>query len=164
MPSNITLLFLLVLFFVHMSLRERCVHVRRGQQTSANRPIQAVDIATLEKVPIQTEHIDNPKGCGDSEDPRKYHPKLRRPVEPIELDVDHRTGMKNNIANDSGHWATSKALVKQTPERCTSPKTFPHTRTSASLHRLLRRALWNGSVEGREEEARVHSVVQQWLA
>ncbi|KAJ7158220.1 heterokaryon incompatibility protein Het-C-domain-containing protein [Mycena crocata] len=112
---------------------------------------QAVDIATLKKVPIQTilnlcmalgfmahgyataefevteerlgvylptEHIDNPKGYGDGEDPRKYHPKLRGPVEPIELEVDHRTGMKNYIANDSGHWATSKALVRQTLERC----------------------------------------------
>ncbi|KAJ7240833.1 heterokaryon incompatibility protein Het-C-domain-containing protein [Mycena haematopus] len=127
---------------------------------------QAVDIATLKKVPIQTilnlcmvlgfmvcslerqsrmltgcqahgyataefevteerlgvylptEHIDNPKGYGAGEDPRKYHPKLRGPVEPIELEVDPRTGMKNYIANDSGHWDTSRALVRRTLERC----------------------------------------------
>ncbi|KAJ7906270.1 heterokaryon incompatibility protein HET-C [Mycena leptocephala] len=112
---------------------------------------QAVDIATLKKVPIQTvlnlcmvlgflahgyataefevteerlgvylptEHIDNPKGYGAGEDPRKYHPKLRGPVEPIELEVDPRTGMKNYIANDSGHWDTSRALVRRTLEHC----------------------------------------------
>jgi hypothetical protein len=30
---------------------------------------------------VQTEHIDNPKGYGNGEDPRKYHPKLRGPVD-----------------------------------------------------------------------------------
>ncbi|KAF7360302.1 hypothetical protein MVEN_00759700 [Mycena venus] len=112
---------------------------------------QAVDIATLKKVPVQTvinlcmvlgflahgyataefevteerlgvylptEHIDNPKGYGAGEDPRHYHPKLRGPVEPIELEIDPRTGMKNYIANDSGHWDTSRALVRRTLERC----------------------------------------------
>ncbi|KAJ6595877.1 heterokaryon incompatibility protein HET-C [Mycena vulgaris] len=112
---------------------------------------QAVDIATLKKVPLQTilnlcmalgflahgyataefevteerlgvylptEHIDNPKGYGDGDDPRKYHPKLRGPVEPIELEVDPRSGMKNYIANDTGHWDTSRALVRRTLERC----------------------------------------------
>ncbi|KAJ7439335.1 heterokaryon incompatibility protein HET-C [Mycena latifolia] len=112
---------------------------------------QAVDIATLKKVQIQTilnlcmalgflahgyataefevteerlgvylptEHIDNPKGYGDGEDPRKYHPKLRGPVEPIELEIDPRSGMKNYIANDAGHWDTSRALVRRTLEHC----------------------------------------------
>ncbi|KAF8186977.1 heterokaryon incompatibility protein Het-C-domain-containing protein [Mycena galopus ATCC 62051] len=112
---------------------------------------QAVDIATLKKVPVQTiinlcmvlgflahgyatvefevtedrlgvylptEHIDNPKGYGAGEDPRKYHPKLRGPVEPIELEVDPRSGMKNYIANESGHWDTSRALVRRTLEKC----------------------------------------------
>ncbi|KAJ7108550.1 heterokaryon incompatibility protein Het-C-domain-containing protein [Mycena epipterygia] len=112
---------------------------------------QAVDIGTLKKVQLQTilnlcmalgflahgyataefevteerlgvylptEHIDNPKGYGAGEDPRKYHPKLRAPVEPIELEVDPRSGMKNYIANDSGHWDTSRALVRRTLERC----------------------------------------------
>ena len=49
--------------------------------------------------PLQTEHIDNPKGYGEGEDARKYHPKLRGPVDPRELEIDHRTGMKNYIAN-----------------------------------------------------------------
>ncbi|KAJ7599003.1 heterokaryon incompatibility protein HET-C [Mycena floridula] len=112
---------------------------------------QAVDIASLKKLPLQTvinlcmvlgfmahgyathefevteerlgvylptEHIDNPKGYGAGEDPRKYHPKLRGPVDPRELEVDPRTGMKNYIANENGSWDTSKALVRRTLERC----------------------------------------------
>ncbi|KAF9022321.1 Het-C-domain-containing protein [Hymenopellis radicata] len=112
---------------------------------------QAVDIAGLKKLPLQTivnlcmalgflahgyatnefevtaerlacylptEHIDNPKGYGEGEDARKYHPGLRGPVDPRELEVDPRTGMKNYIANESGGWDTSKALVRRTLERC----------------------------------------------
>jgi hypothetical protein len=66
---------------------------------------------------LPVEHIDNPKVCmlillncnpptelftqgyGEGEDARKYHPKLRGPVDPRELEVDYRTGMKNYIAN-----------------------------------------------------------------
>ncbi|KAL4066987.1 heterokaryon incompatibility protein Het-C-domain-containing protein [Scleroderma yunnanense] len=112
---------------------------------------QAVDIASLKKVNIQTiinlcmvlgfmahgyateefevtqerlgvylptEHIDNPKGYGNGEDPRQYHPGLRGPVDPRELEIDSRTGMKNYIANENGNWDTSKALVRRTLERC----------------------------------------------
>ncbi|KIJ38953.1 hypothetical protein M422DRAFT_33009 [Sphaerobolus stellatus SS14] len=112
---------------------------------------QAVDIAGLKKLPLQTimnlvmvlgflahgyatsefevtperlgvylptEHIDNPKGYGDGEDPRQYNPKLRPPVDPRELEIDPRTGMKNYIANENGNWDTSKALVRRTVEQC----------------------------------------------
>ncbi|KAF8068741.1 heterokaryon incompatibility protein HET-C [Lyophyllum atratum] len=112
---------------------------------------QAIDIASLKKMPLQTimnlllvlgfmahgyathefevtperigvylpvEHIDNPKGYGDGEDPRKYHPALRGPVDPRELEIDPRTGMKNYIANEQGGWDTSKALVRRLLERC----------------------------------------------
>ncbi|THU82295.1 Het-C-domain-containing protein [Dendrothele bispora CBS 962.96] len=112
---------------------------------------QAVDIAGLKKLPLQTiinlcmvlgflangyatnefevtkerlgvylptEHIDNPKGYGDGEDARQYDPRLRGPVDPVELEIDPRTGMKNYIANENGHWDTSKALVRRTLERC----------------------------------------------
>lgn len=48
---------------------------------------------------VKTEHIDNPKGYGEGEDPRKYHPALRGPVDPRELEIDPQTGMKNYIAN-----------------------------------------------------------------
>lgn len=67
---------------------------------------------------LPTEHIDNPKGYGDGEDARKYHPKLRGPVDPAELEVDPRTGMKNYIANEGGRWDTSKGLVRRTFEKC----------------------------------------------
>ncbi|TFK38110.1 heterokaryon incompatibility protein Het-C-domain-containing protein [Crucibulum laeve] len=67
---------------------------------------------------LPTEHIDNPKGYGEGEDARKYHPKLRGPVDPRELEVDPQTGMKNYIANENGHWDTSKGLVRRTLEKC----------------------------------------------
>jgi hypothetical protein len=67
---------------------------------------------------LPTEHIDNPKGYGEGEDARRYHPGLRGPVDPRELEVDPRTGMKNYIANEGGHWDTSKALVRRTFEQC----------------------------------------------
>lgn len=67
---------------------------------------------------LPTEHIDNPKGYGDGEDARRYHPGLRGPVDPRELEIDPRTGMKNYIANENGNWDTSKALVRRTLERC----------------------------------------------
>jgi len=112
---------------------------------------QAVDIAGLKKLPLQTiinlcmvlgflahgyateefevtrdrlgvylptEHIDNPKGYGEGEDPRTYDPRLRGPIDPRELEVDPHTGMKNYIANENGHWDTSKALVRRTLEKC----------------------------------------------
>ncbi|KAG6843354.1 hypothetical protein H0H87_005519 [Tephrocybe sp. NHM501043] len=68
--------------------------------------------------PMQVEHIDNPKGYGEGEDPRKYHPALRPPVDPRELEIDPRTGMKNYIANEQGPWDTSKGLVRRLLERC----------------------------------------------
>jgi hypothetical protein len=55
---------------------------------------------------------------GYPEDARNHHPKLRGPVDPLELEVDPRTGMKNYIANEDGHWDTSKALVRRTLEQC----------------------------------------------
>ncbi|EIW78541.1 Het-C-domain-containing protein [Coniophora puteana RWD-64-598 SS2] len=67
---------------------------------------------------LPTEHIDNPKGYGEGEDARNYHPGLRGPVDPRELEIDPRSGMKNYIANENGHWDTSKALVRRTLERC----------------------------------------------
>ncbi|KAF8627351.1 hypothetical protein AX15_004421 [Amanita polypyramis BW_CC] len=62
---------------------------------------------------LPVEHIDNPKGYGEGEDARKYHPKLRGPINPMELQIDSRTGMKNYIANEQGNWDTSKAHVRR---------------------------------------------------
>ena len=58
------------------------------------------------------EHIDNPKDYADNNDARRYDPRLRGLVQPIELEVDVNTGMKNYIANESGGWATSAGYVK----------------------------------------------------
>ncbi|KAJ5050634.1 uncharacterized protein L3040_002510 [Drepanopeziza brunnea f. sp. 'multigermtubi'] len=63
------------------------------------------------------EHIDNPKGYADDKDARQYDSRLRGPVQPIELEVDMNTGMKNYIANESGGWATSTGYVKFSLER-----------------------------------------------
>lgn len=34
------------------------------------------------------------------------------------MEIDPKTGMKNYIANESGTWDTSKALVRRTLEQC----------------------------------------------
>ncbi|CDZ97898.1 Heterokaryon incompatibility Het-C [Phaffia rhodozyma] len=67
---------------------------------------------------LPVEHIDNPKGYAEGEDARQYDPRLRPPVNPEELQIDPRTGMKNYIANENGNWDTSKALVRRTIEQC----------------------------------------------
>lgn len=58
------------------------------------------------------EHIDNPLGYADGQDARQYDPRLRGPVDPRELEIDPRTGMKNYIANESGGWATSAGYLR----------------------------------------------------
>lgn len=58
------------------------------------------------------EHIDNPKDYADNADARTYDPRLRGPIQPVELEVDRQSGMKNYIANESGGWATSAGYVK----------------------------------------------------
>ncbi|KAL2184843.1 heterokaryon incompatibility Het-C [Thermothelomyces heterothallicus CBS 203.75] len=58
------------------------------------------------------EHIDNPLGYADGKDAREFDPRLRGPVDPRELEIDPRTGMKNYIANESGGWATSAGYLR----------------------------------------------------
>jgi hypothetical protein len=67
---------------------------------------------------LPIEHIDNPKGYAEGEDARQYDPRLRGPVHPDELAIDPQTGMKNYIANENGHWDTSKALVRRILQQC----------------------------------------------
>lgn len=64
------------------------------------------------------EHIDNPLGYADGADARKFDPRLRGPVDPKELEIDPRTGMKNYIANESGGWATSAGYLRFSFARC----------------------------------------------
>ncbi|KAI4287758.1 MAG: hypothetical protein L6R35_002985 [Caloplaca aegaea] len=58
------------------------------------------------------EHIDNPKDYADNLDARQHDPRLRPPVQPIELQVDPSTGMKNYIANENLGIATSAGYIK----------------------------------------------------
>lgn len=64
------------------------------------------------------EHIDNPKGYGAGKDPRQIDPRLRSPVRDVEMEIDPRSGMKNYIANESGDWETSSALVRSRLIEC----------------------------------------------
>lgn len=50
---------------------------------------------------LPTEHIDNPKGYAEGEDARKYDKRLRGPVDPRELEIDPRSGMKAYIAQEN---------------------------------------------------------------
>ncbi|KAH9858257.1 heterokaryon incompatibility protein Het-C-domain-containing protein [Lenzites betulinus] len=68
---------------------------------------------------LPTEHIDNPKGYAEKEgDARQFHPKLRPPVNPQELEVDQRTGMKNYMASENRGWDTSTALIRRVFRGC----------------------------------------------
>jgi hypothetical protein len=59
------------------------------------------------------EHIDNPKDYADNIDARQFDRRLRGPVDPRELQVDPRTGIKNYIANEQGGWATSTRYIRE---------------------------------------------------
>ncbi|TFY71829.1 hypothetical protein EVG20_g1176 [Dentipellis fragilis] len=68
---------------------------------------------------LPVEHIDNPKGYAEKEgDARQLHPKLRPPVNPRELEIDPRTGMKNYMASDNQGWDTSTAHIRRTLRAC----------------------------------------------
>jgi hypothetical protein len=77
------------------------------------------------------EHIDNPKDYADNEDARKYDPRLRPPVQQIELEIDTRTGMKNYIANEDLDIATSIGYVKYSLSRSIH---YGRTYTHGSSH------------------------------
>ncbi|KIP11709.1 hypothetical protein PHLGIDRAFT_27734 [Phlebiopsis gigantea 11061_1 CR5-6] len=68
---------------------------------------------------LPVEHIDNPKGYAEKEgDARQFHPKLRPPVNPKELEIDARTGMKNYMASENRGWDTSTAHIRRTFKAC----------------------------------------------
>ncbi|OAV99185.1 hypothetical protein PTTG_00008 [Puccinia triticina 1-1 BBBD Race 1] len=68
---------------------------------------------------LLTEHIDNPKGYAEGEDPRKYDPRLRPPVdEARELRVDERNGMKMYIASEDQGFDTSTACIRRVFRQC----------------------------------------------
>ncbi|KAJ3526869.1 hypothetical protein NM688_g8205 [Phlebia brevispora] len=69
---------------------------------------------------LPVEHIDNPsRGYAEKEgDARQFHPKLRPPVNPEELEIDSRTGMKKYMASEGRGWDTSTAHVRRTFRAC----------------------------------------------
>ncbi|KAG9105406.1 hypothetical protein FRC07_009308, partial [Ceratobasidium sp. 392] len=68
---------------------------------------------------LPVEHIDNPKGYAEKEgDARQFHPKLRPPVDPRELEIDQNNGMKNYIATEGQSWDTSTGHIRRTLEAC----------------------------------------------
>ncbi|KZW01792.1 heterokaryon incompatibility Het-C [Exidia glandulosa HHB12029] len=63
---------------------------------------------------LPVEHIDNPRGYAEVEgDARQFHPWLRPPVNPRELEIDPRTGMKNYMATEDGGWDTSTLFIRR---------------------------------------------------
>ncbi|KAJ7705120.1 Het-C-domain-containing protein [Mycena metata] len=68
---------------------------------------------------LPVEHIDNPKGYAEKEgDARRFHPLLRPPVNPRELEIDLRTGMKNYMASENQGWDTSTAHIRRVLVAC----------------------------------------------
>ncbi|KAI0323073.1 heterokaryon incompatibility protein Het-C-domain-containing protein [Amylostereum chailletii] len=90
---------------------------------------------------LPVEHIDNPKGYAEKEgDARQFHPKLRPPVEPEELEIDKRTGMKNYMATENRGWDTSTAHIRRTLRACIEHGRRSSGRENADLweaYRLL---------------------------
>ncbi|EKM84003.1 hypothetical protein AGABI1DRAFT_110607 [Agaricus bisporus var. burnettii JB137-S8] len=68
---------------------------------------------------LPVEHIDNPRGYAEKEgDARQINSNLRPPVDPRELEIDERTGMKNYMASDNQGWDTSTAFIRRTLKAC----------------------------------------------
>ncbi|THH02345.1 hypothetical protein EW026_g505 [Hermanssonia centrifuga] len=90
---------------------------------------------------LPVEHIDNPKGYAEKEgDARQFHPKLRPPVNPEELEIDPKTGMKKYMASDHRGWDTSTAHIRRTFRACIEHGRHAHGREGADLweaYRLL---------------------------
>lgn len=59
------------------------------------------------------EHIDNPEGYSAGTNATTIDKRLRGPVSAEEIAIDHKTGMKNYIANESGSWSTSADFVRK---------------------------------------------------
>jgi len=54
------------------------------------------------------------RGYAEKEgDARQFHPKLRPPVDPRELEIDTRTGMKNYMATEGEGWDTSTSHIRR---------------------------------------------------
>ncbi|KAN0062170.1 hypothetical protein ACQY0O_005528 [Thecaphora frezii] len=65
---------------------------------------------------LTVEHIDNPTGYPDDKgsDPRQVanYPNLRGPLDPRELEIDERNGMKSYIASENQGFDTAARFIK----------------------------------------------------
>ncbi|KAI1181559.1 heterokaryon incompatibility Het-C [Nemania serpens] len=89
------------------------------------------------------EHIDNPAGYVD--DAKEIDERLRGPVDPKELEIDPKTGMKNYIANSGQGWPTSAEYIRGQLEksielgrlkRNSSAKKDSYIHLGAALHTI----------------------------
>ncbi|ETW86830.1 hypothetical protein HETIRDRAFT_121390 [Heterobasidion irregulare TC 32-1] len=88
---------------------------------------------------LPVEHIDNPKGYAEKEgDARQFHPKLRPPVDPRELEIDPRTGMKKYMATEGHGWDTSTAHIRRTLRACIEHGRRSRGREGADLFEAYR--------------------------
>lgn len=62
------------------------------------------------------EHIDNP--CGYDTNAKEIDDRLRGPVDPKELEIDPKTGMKNYIANSGNGWDTAADYIRRQLLEC----------------------------------------------
>ncbi|KAL7939448.1 heterokaryon incompatibility protein Het-C domain-containing protein, partial [Trichoderma chlorosporum] len=86
------------------------------------------------------DHIDNPKGYAEGLDARDFDPRLRGPIdERVELAVDHRTGMKNYIANERVGIMTSARHVRKLFGRCIQlGREYKRSKNKTELYEALR--------------------------
>ncbi|KAI1323452.1 heterokaryon incompatibility Het-C [Xylariaceae sp. FL0255] len=81
------------------------------------------------------EHIDNPFGYVDNA--KEVDERLRGPVDPKELEIDTKTGMKNYIANSGQGWDTSADYVRRQLSKCIElgrKKKDSNTRKESFIH------------------------------
>ncbi|OJD22728.1 hypothetical protein ACJ73_05920 [Blastomyces percursus] len=87
-----------------------------------------------------TEHIDNPLGYGEGQDPRRYYSRLRGPVdEQRELGINPRTGMKNYIATEDLGIDNSATLLRRIFGECIAlGRRYSRSGREADLFEALR--------------------------
>ncbi len=79
------------------------------------------------------------RGYAEKEgDARQFHPKLRPPVDPRELEVDQRTGMKNYMATEDQGWDSSTAHIRRTFRACIEYGRRASGREGADLYEAFR--------------------------
>ncbi|KAG6851362.1 hypothetical protein H0H93_005760 [Arthromyces matolae] len=88
-------------------------------QVTADRTYRQSEVYVhLSEEVVRDIHTFNRGYAAKEGDARQYHPKLRPPVHPQELEIDPRTGMKNYMATEGRGWDTSTAFIRRTFRAC----------------------------------------------